>query len=231
MRQRLERAGQRCISALVDVTNYVMLELGRPLHVYDLDKLRGGIDVRWGRKGEKRQAAQRADGRGRARRAGHHRRLGRRSASPASWAATAPRPSATRAMCSSKPRSSFPTRSPGARAATTSRATPRTASSAASTSTTTSPGIERATQLILEICGGEPGPVVDHDRAAAGAQAGAHARRAGAARSSACRSRRTRWPDIFTRLGLAASSESSGTTKPSWSRRRPTASTSRSRKT
>jgi phenylalanyl-tRNA synthetase beta chain len=53
MRERLERAGQRSISALVDVTNYVMLELGRPLHVYDLDKLRGPIDVRWGRKGEK----------------------------------------------------------------------------------------------------------------------------------------------------------------------------------
>lgn len=50
MRSRLERAGQRSISALVDVTNYVMLELGRPLHVYDLDKLRGPIDVRWGRK-------------------------------------------------------------------------------------------------------------------------------------------------------------------------------------
>src|SRR2546426_7165687 len=53
MRARLESAGQRSISALVDVTNYVMLELGRPLHVYDLDKLRGPIDVRWGRKGEK----------------------------------------------------------------------------------------------------------------------------------------------------------------------------------
>jgi phenylalanyl-tRNA synthetase beta chain len=53
MKRRLERAGQRSISALVDVTNYVMLELGRPLHVYDLDKLRGAIDVRWGRKGEK----------------------------------------------------------------------------------------------------------------------------------------------------------------------------------
>src|SRR5262249_24333825 len=54
MRRRLERAGQRSISALVDVTNYVMLELGRPLHVYDQDKLRGAIDVRWGRAGEKR---------------------------------------------------------------------------------------------------------------------------------------------------------------------------------
>jgi len=53
MKQRLARAGQRSISALVDVTNYVMLELGRPLHVYDLDKLHGAIDVRFGRKGER----------------------------------------------------------------------------------------------------------------------------------------------------------------------------------
>ncbi|MES2356127.1 MAG: phenylalanine--tRNA ligase subunit beta [Pseudomonadota bacterium] len=52
MKQRLERAGQRSISILVDITNYVMLELGRPLHVYDLEKLSGGIDVRFGRKGE-----------------------------------------------------------------------------------------------------------------------------------------------------------------------------------
>jgi phenylalanyl-tRNA synthetase beta chain len=53
MKQRLARSGQRSISALVDVTNYVMLELGRPLHVYDLDKLAGGIDVRFGKKGER----------------------------------------------------------------------------------------------------------------------------------------------------------------------------------
>ena len=52
MKRRLERAGQRSISALVDITNYVMLEMGRPLHVYDLDKLAGGIDVRRGRGGE-----------------------------------------------------------------------------------------------------------------------------------------------------------------------------------
>jgi phenylalanyl-tRNA synthetase beta chain len=52
MKQRLARSGQRSISALVDVTNYVMLELGRPLHVYDLSKLAGGIDVRFGRRGE-----------------------------------------------------------------------------------------------------------------------------------------------------------------------------------
>ena len=52
MKDRLQRSGQRSISALVDVTNYVMLELGRPLHVYDLAKLKGGIDVRYGRAGE-----------------------------------------------------------------------------------------------------------------------------------------------------------------------------------
>jgi phenylalanyl-tRNA synthetase beta chain len=53
MVDRLEASGQRPISALVDVTNYVMLELGRPLHVYDLARLAGGIDVRFGRAGER----------------------------------------------------------------------------------------------------------------------------------------------------------------------------------
>ncbi|HEY0848109.1 MAG TPA: phenylalanine--tRNA ligase subunit beta [Noviherbaspirillum sp.] len=52
MKRRLERSGQRPISALVDISNYVMLELGRPSHVFDLDKIHGGLDVRWGRPGE-----------------------------------------------------------------------------------------------------------------------------------------------------------------------------------
>ncbi|MCU0765560.1 MAG: phenylalanine--tRNA ligase subunit beta, partial [Burkholderiaceae bacterium] len=52
MKQRLERSGQRSISALVDISNYVMLELGRPSHVFDLDKVRGPLQVRWGRAGE-----------------------------------------------------------------------------------------------------------------------------------------------------------------------------------
>lgn len=52
MKQRLERSGQRSISALVDISNYVMLELGRPSHVFDLDKIHGGLDVRWGKTGE-----------------------------------------------------------------------------------------------------------------------------------------------------------------------------------
>ncbi len=53
MKQRLERSGQRSISALVDISNYVMLELGRPSHIFDRDKVVGGLVVRWGRKGEK----------------------------------------------------------------------------------------------------------------------------------------------------------------------------------
>lgn len=53
MKSRLERAGQRSVSALVDISNYVMLELGRPTHVFDLQKLNGDLTVRWGQKGEK----------------------------------------------------------------------------------------------------------------------------------------------------------------------------------
>jgi phenylalanyl-tRNA synthetase beta chain len=52
MKRRLESAGQRSISALVDISNYVMLELGRPSHIFDLDKVHGGMVVRWGRAGE-----------------------------------------------------------------------------------------------------------------------------------------------------------------------------------
>lgn len=51
--RRLERSGIRSISAIVDLTNYVMLELGQPMHAFDLAKLNGGIDVRFGRKGER----------------------------------------------------------------------------------------------------------------------------------------------------------------------------------
>ena len=52
MVDRLARCGQRSVSALVDISNYVMFEFGRPSHIFDLDKIHGSLDVRWGRPGE-----------------------------------------------------------------------------------------------------------------------------------------------------------------------------------
>ena len=52
MVNRLARCGQRSVSPLVDISNYVMFELGRPSHIFDLDKIQGDLDVRWGKAGE-----------------------------------------------------------------------------------------------------------------------------------------------------------------------------------
>jgi len=52
MVRRLERCGQRSVSILVDISNYVMFEYGRPNHIFDFDKIHGGLNVRWAKKGE-----------------------------------------------------------------------------------------------------------------------------------------------------------------------------------
>jgi phenylalanyl-tRNA synthetase beta chain len=52
LQQRLKSVGQRPISALVDMTNYIMLSFGRPLHVYDLARLKGAVVARRAREGE-----------------------------------------------------------------------------------------------------------------------------------------------------------------------------------
>jgi phenylalanyl-tRNA synthetase beta chain len=52
MVDRLARCGQRSVTALVDISNYVMFEYGRPSHIFDLDKIHDKLVVRWGRKGE-----------------------------------------------------------------------------------------------------------------------------------------------------------------------------------
>ncbi|HHB92449.1 MAG TPA: phenylalanine--tRNA ligase subunit beta [Thioploca sp.] len=52
MRERLRRSGIRSINAVVDITNYVLLELGQPMHAFDLNNLVGGINVRMAQAGE-----------------------------------------------------------------------------------------------------------------------------------------------------------------------------------
>src|SRR5262249_57653530 len=52
VREKIESVGIRSINNIVDISNFVMLELGQPTHAFDADKLRGGIDVRLARDGE-----------------------------------------------------------------------------------------------------------------------------------------------------------------------------------
>jgi phenylalanyl-tRNA synthetase beta chain len=52
MVERLARCGQRSLTALVDISNYVMFEFGRPSHIFDLDKIHDKLVVRWARAGE-----------------------------------------------------------------------------------------------------------------------------------------------------------------------------------
>src|SRR3546814_19904495 len=52
MAERLRRSGIRPVSLLVDVTQYVMLELGQPMHAFDRDLLHGPVGVRHAREGE-----------------------------------------------------------------------------------------------------------------------------------------------------------------------------------
>ncbi len=53
MQQRLQRSGIRSLGPLVDITNYVLLELGQPMHAFDLARLSGGIRVRFAEQGER----------------------------------------------------------------------------------------------------------------------------------------------------------------------------------
>jgi len=53
LRGKIESVGIRSVNNIVDISNFVMLELGQPTHAFDADRLRGGINVRLGREGEK----------------------------------------------------------------------------------------------------------------------------------------------------------------------------------
>ena len=89
MQTRLRAIGLRPISALVDITNYVTFDRGRPLHVFDLAKVRGDLTVRRARAGRQRAGPRRQDLRARREHGRHRRRQRPRNRSPASWAASA----------------------------------------------------------------------------------------------------------------------------------------------
>ena len=131
MLDRLARCGQRSVSPLVDISNYVMFELGRPSHIFDLDKISGGLNVRWGKQGETLKLLN-----GNTIQIDDFIQVGviaddKESPWPASWVAMPPPCRTTRRTSTSKLRSGSPRPWPGVRATSISRPTRATVSSAA----------------------------------------------------------------------------------------------------
>ena len=160
MVMRLERSGIRPISAPVDITNYVLLELGQPMHAFDLDKVSGGIQVRWANAGEKiallnEQTAELstdmlviADSNGPIALAGI---MG--------GAATAVGLETHNIFLEAAYFSPEAITGRARRLGLATDSSPRFERGV--DSSTTNMAMERATKLMLEICGGQPGPVVE----------------------------------------------------------------------
>jgi phenylalanyl-tRNA synthetase beta chain len=156
--EKLRRSGLRSIDPVVDVTNFVLLELGQPMHAFDLARLRGGIVVRMAHPGEKltlldgQQVSLDAETLLIADADGPVAIAGVMGASGSGGQSDDP------STCSSSAPSLRRWPLPARRAATACTPTPRTATSAASTSELQHQAMERATALLLDIVGGEPGP-------------------------------------------------------------------------
>ena len=162
LRSRLERAGLRALHPVVDVTNYVMLELGQPLHGYDLDALAGGISVRFAEDGEALTLLGRQSDHPQVGCSGDRGRFGRPSglAGIMGGQGTAVSERHPGRLSSNRPSSR---RIP-------SRGRPRRFGLHTDASLRFERGvdpvhqrraIERATALLLDIAGGEPGPLVE----------------------------------------------------------------------
>ena len=160
MTQALERSGLRPISALVDISNYVMLELNRPNHVFDLNSVQGGLTVRWAKPEEQLTLL-----------GGNEVTLDSRYgviADTNGAISLAGIMGGERTACSDSTTDVFVEAAYWLPSAIQGRSRWLTLSTDAGHRfergvdfADTVSGVERITQLILEICGGQPGPVVD----------------------------------------------------------------------
>ncbi len=160
MTQALERCGLRSISALVDISNYVMLELNRPNHVFDLNNVQGGLTVRWAKPEEPLTLL-----------GGNEVTLDQRYgviADTNSAISLAGIMGGERTACNDNTTDVFVEAAYWLPSAIQGRSRWLTLNTDAGHRfergvdfADTVTGVERITQLILEICGGEPGPVVD----------------------------------------------------------------------
>ncbi len=160
MTQALERCGLRSISALVDISNYVMLELNRPNHVFDLNSVQQGLTVRWAKPAEKLTLL-----------GGNEVTLDARYgviADANGAISLAGIMGGERTACTDHTTDVFVEAAYWLPSAIQGRSRWLTLSTDAGHRfergvdfADTVAGVERITQLILEICGGEPGPVVD----------------------------------------------------------------------
>lgn len=210
LRERLRRAGVRSINAPVDITNYVMLELGQPMHAFDDAKLNGGIEVRNARPGETLVFL---DG------------VERRLAPDMLVIADAGGPVAMGGVMGGLPTSiTGSTRSlfleaaffaPGAIMGRSRQLGLQTDAGQrferGVDPDLTAEAMERATSLLLECCGGRPGPLVDtRDDAAMPVTREIHLRRARVARLIGMEIPAPRVEEILRRLELVPVAEGSG---------------------
>ena len=165
MAERLARCGQRTVAPLVDISNYVMFELGRPSHIFDLDTIDGGLTVRWAKAGRDAGAAQRQRPSSSTRRSASSPTTAMSSRSPASWAAHAPRCPMPRSNVYVEAAFWWPESVAGRSRRYKFSTDAGHRFERGVDPATTVEHIERITALIVEICGGSAtrcGPIDDH---------------------------------------------------------------------